>query len=108
LEGIGTPIGGLIFINFKGKGEMKMRDKEKEKGEMKFSYETSDGYKSIDRKIKKLIAYVNDRIDLWMQIEAHKYNNPAELENAISKWAAETIRRGIKNIAENTVVYRVS
>ena len=51
-----------------------MRDKEKEKEEMKFSYETSDGYKSIDRKIKKLIAYVNDRVDLWMQIEAHKLN----------------------------------
>ena len=24
MEGIGTPIGGLIFINFKGKGERKM------------------------------------------------------------------------------------
>ena len=75
---------------------------------MEFAFETSDGRKSLDRKIKKLIEYVNTRADSWIEIEKHKYTNQGDLERSVAQWAKETIENGIKNLASNCSVYRLN
>ena len=61
---------------------------------MKWTYETADGKKSIDRKVAELVKYVNDHVQ-------HMNTEEAVL------WAQNTIEQGIKNIAASTVAIRV-
>ncbi|MFH1616933.1 MAG: hypothetical protein ABIG61_17845 [Planctomycetota bacterium] len=61
---------------------------------MTFSYETSDGKKSIDRKVAKLVKYVNHHVKHMSDEEA-------------TAWAQRTIEQGIKNIASYTVAVRI-
>ena len=60
---------------------------------MRFTYETADGKKSVDRKIAKLVKYVNDHV-------RHMDTDEAAL------WAQKTIEQGVKNIARDVVAVR--
>ena len=61
---------------------------------MTFHLETADGKKSLDRKVAKLVRYVNDHV-----------RNCAPTEEAI-EWARTTIERGIQNLASHCVAVR--
>ncbi len=66
---------------------------------MKFTATHADGCKSLDRKIAKLVTYVNERV-------SRVPNDYLAEEEAIT-WARQTIERGIRNLADNMFADRV-
>ena len=61
---------------------------------MKFNVQTADGKKSIDRKVAKLVRYVNEHVQHMATDEA-------------TEWARRTIENGVKNLASYCVAVRV-
>jgi len=70
---------------------------------MKFGYETVEGRKSLDRRIAKLVAYVNEQVE--KQTIHRSLADPTDQN--VADWAIQTIEQGIKNIAESTIAYRI-
>jgi len=67
-----------------------------EENKLQIGYMTMEGYRSLDRRIAKLVAYVNEHI-----------NNPKWDKTEAIAWGKKTVEQGIKNIANNTFAYLV-
>ena len=64
-----------------------------------FGYMVGNGNKSVDRKIKKLIAYVEDKVNTYPELwEQQGIDRIA--------WAIKTIEDGVKNIINGSFAYR--
>ena len=66
---------------------------------MKFEVLTVDGKKSLDRKIARLLGYVNNHVE--------HISSDNECYDSSLKWAQKTIEDGIVNIAKNCFANRV-
>ena len=64
-----------------------------------------DGSKSIDHKVKKLVAYVNSRINQQLN-QTDLFRGDWTEEKRID-WARETIETGVKNIAADVFADRI-
>ena len=65
---------------------------------MRFEMMMTDGRKSLDGRIRRLVAYVNTHV-----VHIHA-GNPGE--QAALDWARKTIEQGIRNLAQSAFANR--